>query len=257
MRHVAITLLLGALTHVASGQTCNSASTCSSCAFWSSSSSYRMWCSDDGYSSSGCCIVTSYRSDCPSNYQYQSSLSSGSSFGCSSSYINPQYTRANLNAAQIVYIVIVVAAYFINIGAVVSFCKRRNIPPCGYIAIAIFVHVWVWCCLIPAGRQSQQLVFIQTAPQHSAQPYVMPGQPYVPQPYGQPGYGQSAPYPQAQPGYAPQEPPNPYNQPPNPYNQQQNQQQNPYANNPYAPPPQNYYAQAPNPYASGEIVKPQ
>jgi hypothetical protein len=149
-----------------------------------------------------------------------------------------------------VYIVIIVLVYFINIGAVVSYCRRRNIEACGYVAIAVFFGWWVWCCLIPAGRRTQQLVVISTAPQQMQQPYGQ--QPYGQQPYGQP-YGQPG-YPQAQPGYAPQQAPNPYNQPPNPYNQPQGA----YAENPYAQPPQNLLAQAPNPYAaSGEIVKPQ
>jgi hypothetical protein len=218
--------------------------------------------------SSGCCVTTfsTTRINCPSNFQYQYTVNAFD--GCSSSIRedNPNFVGA-LNAGQIAYIIIIVLLYFINIGAVASFCRRNNIPPCGYIAIAAIFTWWVWCCLIPA-RRNAQLVVIQSAPlqagqPYGQQPYVAPGQPYVapgqpyvapgqyaPQPYGQPGY------PQSQPGYAPQQPPNPYSQPPNPYNQPLNpyeQAHDAYA--PSAPPPQNPYA-APNPYANADIVKP-
>jgi hypothetical protein len=185
-------------------------------------------------------------------------------FGCGTREDNPNFVGA-LNAGQIAYIIIIILLYFINIGAVASFCRRHNIPPGGYICIAAIFTWWVWCCLIPA-RRNAQLVVIQSAPiqagqpygeQPYGQPYVAPGQ-YAPQPYGQPGY------PQSQPGYTSQQQPNPYSQPPNPYSQPPNpynQPVNPYENAhdahaPSAPPPHNPYAQAPNPYANADIVKP-
>lgn len=235
MRIIAVALVVGTLAALASAQTCNTASSCSSCASWGSGTT-RRWCSND-YNSiarTGCCVVSFSRINCPSSYQYQYTLSTNSDTNCN--FLpdrNPDFYmgyNAELSAGQIVYIVAIVLIYFINIGAVVSYCRRRNIEACGYVALAVFFGWWVWCCLIPAGRQAQ-LVVIQTAPQHM--------QPYGQQPYGQPGY------PQGQPGYAPQQQgaytANPYGQPPQ---------------NPYAQPP-NPYAQAPNPYASGDIVKPQ
>ena len=177
-----------------------------------------------------------------------------------------------LSAGTIMYIIAIVVIYFINIAAVVAYCRRRNIEACPYVALAVFFTWWVWCCLIPAGNRQQQLVVISTAPQHM-QPYVAPGQPFASQPYGQQPYGQQPygqpAYPQGGAGYAPQQAANPYQQQQqqqayaaNPYGQPpQNtyaQGPNPYAQppNPYAQPP-NPYAQAPNPYASGDIVKPQ
>jgi len=258
MRFIIITLLAAALFHIASAQTCNTGLNCFSCATFVTSASFRRWCSNEltFNPSSGCCVSAGSRTSCPSNFQWQYTVSATN--GCGSREENPNFFGPNaaLNAGQIVYIVIIVLAYFINIGAVVSFCRRNNIPPCGYIAIAVFFTWWVWCCLIPA-RRNAQLVVIQSAPHQAGQvygqqPYVAPGQPYVapgqyaPQPYGQPAY------PQSQPGYAPQQAPNPYSQPPNPYNQPHN----PYEQAPSAPPPHNTYVQAPNPYANADIVKP-
>jgi hypothetical protein len=169
----------------------------------------------------------------------------------------------------IVYVIFLVLAWIINMFAVARYCQARNLQPGGYIAIAFFFGWWVWCCLIPAGRNATQLVIVQQGPgagyayQGQGQPYaaqtpyvagVAPyGQP-APNPYGQPApnpYGQPAPNPYGQPAPNPygQPAPNPYEQPPNPYAQQQNA----YGQPQQAPNP---YGQPQNPYG-GEIVKPQ
>jgi hypothetical protein len=241
MRFTAAALVALALLHVASAQSCSSVISCGRC--------LNYYCTNSaGSSYGGCCSSSS--SQCPSGYAYYT-------LDCNTYYSN-YYGSPQLGAAAIVPIVFYVIAWIINITCVSRYCQARNIPPGGYIAIAVFFFWWVWCCLIPAGRQATQLVVVQQgAPAGYAaqgQPYAASGQPYVAgAPYGQPGYGQPAPNPYGQPQYAPnpygQPAPNPYEQAPNPYGQ------NP---NPYGQPqqPANPYGQPSNPYG-GEIVKPQ
>lgn len=246
MRFTAAALVALALLHVASAQSCSSSINCYSC--------NNYYCTQSvGIQYSGCC---SSSLSCPSSYNYYTT-------DCSNYYSNNNYYygsgSAQLGAAAIVPIVFYFIAWIINIICVSRYCQARNIQPGGYICIAVFAFWWVWCCLIPAGRQATQLVIVQQgAPGGYAvqgQPYAASGQPYVAgvAPYGQPGYGQPAPNPYGQPQYAP----NPYGQPaPNPYEQAPN----PYAQNPnpYGQPqqPANPYGQPSNPYG-GEIVKPQ
>jgi hypothetical protein len=247
MRFTAAALVALALLHVASAQYCYSSySGCNSCI---NSYGGATWCTNSAGSSSGCC--TSSGNNCPSSYYYSTS-------DCT-------YSSA-VNTGQIIYVIFIVIAWIINLVCVIRYCQARNIQATGYICIAIFFGWWVWCCLIPAGRQATQLVIVQQGATggyaQQGQPYVAPGQPYVAgvAPYGQPGYGQAAPNPYGQPQYAPnpygQPAPNPYEQAPNPYAQNPNPYpQNP---NPYGQPqqPANPYGQPPNPYG-GEIVKPQ
>jgi hypothetical protein len=239
MRFTAAALVALALLHVASAESCTSAFTCVSCI---NSLNGVVWCSNyrtSGYS--GCCSSNSY---CATTWAYSTS-------DCSNYYS----AKKELDAAVIVVIVSFCIAWIMNLFIVRRYCQARNIPPGGYICIAIFCFWLVWCCLIPAGRNSAQLVIVQGG----VSPYAAQGQPYAAQtpyvagvaPYGQPGYGQAAPNPYGQ--YAP----NPYQQPaPNPYEQAPN----PYGQNPspYGQPqqPANPYGQPSNPYG-GEIVKPQ
>jgi len=218
-------------------------------------------------------MTSSSNLNCPIDFQYQHTLSTNDARNCNVlPQPNPDFVGANaqLSTGVIVYLVIVILIYFINIGAVVSYCRRRNIDACGYVALAVFFGIWVWCCLIPAGRRAQ-LVDISSAPQqmqpygqqpygqqpygqqpygqqpYGQQPYGQ--QPYGQQPYGQQPYGQPG-YHQGEPTYAPQQPGNPYQQPQGAYAANPGQPpQNPYAQAP------NPYAQPPNPYASGDIVK--
>jgi hypothetical protein len=203
-------------------------------------------------------MTSSSNLNCPIDFQYQHTLSTNDARNCNVlPQPNPDFVGANaqLSTGVIVYLVIVILIYFINVGAVVSYCRRRNIDACGYVALAVFFGIWVWCCLIPAGRRAQ-LVDISSAPQqmqpygqqpYGQQPYGQ--QPYGQQPYGKQPYGQPG-YHQGEPTYAPQQPGNPYQQPQGAYAANPGQPpQNPYAQAP------NPYAQPPNPYASGDIVK--
>ncbi len=273
MRAVAVAFVIGTLAGLASAQagTCNRASSCISCSTFGSLDSglNRKWCSNDYNSDpiTGCCVTSYSRLNCPSDFKYQYTLATNDARNCNVlPQSNPDFlaSSAQLSTGVIVYFVIVIVIYFINICAVVSYCRRRNIEACGYVALAVFFGVWVWCCLIPAGRRAQ-VVVISSAPQHT-QPYGQ--QPYGQQPYGQQPYGQQ-PYgqqPYGQPGYlqgvsayAPQQLGNPYQQQKGAYTENPYAQApNPYAQppNPYAQPP-NPYAHPPNPYASGDIVKPQ
>jgi hypothetical protein len=272
MKIIAVALIIGSMSHVAIAQSCTSDS-CYACSSWRGS----YWCSNSYVRSAsaaqgGCCA---FDGSCPSTYRYKYPLSY--SLGCDySSYPNnnPNF-RTSMSAGEIAYVVILIVLYCVNIGAVVRYCQQRGIPPCGYIAIAVFFTWWVWCCLIPAGRRAQVVVIQSSAAYphqqaYVAQPYGEPspyGQPYPTQPYGQPQYPQYPP--QAHTGAA--QPPNPYGQPA-PYGQQQ--APNPYAaggaggdiQKPYGQPAPygvsaeqvpNPYNQPPNPYgAGGDIQKP-
>jgi hypothetical protein len=230
MRFVIATLvIIGALAHFASAQSCPSGSTLNTCSACINTKGY--WCSSYTYPTSGCCTPYSGYA-CPSDYQFFTA-------DCNTFISNPAF---NVNGYKVAYcggpciawIIICSLAWIANMCVVFRFCKQRNLEPCGYIAIAFFFGWWVWCCLVPASRR-QQLVIVQTGIQQNV-PYqsqpVQVAQPGYPA-YGQQAYGQQA-------GYAPQT--YPQAQPVNPYTQQ----------------PQNHYAQPFNPYAQdGQISKPQ
>jgi hypothetical protein len=258
---IAIILLHASQVHLSSAQSCSSQKTCSSCLTYGYSS-YR-WCSNQNtaqYDDSGCCSTSS--SSCPSEYRYGFSSCSGSATE------NPNWKRT-LSQEETLFMILVCSTYVLNLCAVARYCKAMNLEAQlrGFLLIAIFFHIWVWCCLVFAGRRSRQVVIMQAPQQAQLSANSQPlGQPFVAQAPGQPGIQQ---YPQAQPGYQPKKPypimqqpenpypqaPNPYVQPGNPYSQPQNpygQPQNPYAQNPYA---QNPYAH-PNDESSA-ILKPQ
>ena len=227
---IASLVIIGALAHFASAQSCpSSTTTCSAC---SPSTTPYVWCSSSSYASSstyGCCVSGYSGYNCPSGYLYYTN--NCNTFSSNPNYYNYDYvtTYYYCGGQCIAWIIISCLAWFANMCFVFRFCRQRNIEPCGYMAIAFFFGWWVWCCLWSAGRQ--QIVIVQTGQQ-----YV----PYQAQPVqlAQPGYNPAAYGQQA--GYAPQA--YPQAQPVNPYMQQ----------------PQNPYAQPANPYAQdGQISKPQ
>jgi hypothetical protein len=228
MRVLCTLVTIAALAQFGSAQSCVPGLTsCFSCI----SDSSKRWCSDSkssqSFSSSGCCISAAY--SCNSQYPY------GFYSTCNSpdTYLNRQACDSVCIIINVVYAVIWIA----NMVCVIQFCRRHNIEPCGFIVLAIFFSVFVWCCL--ASRSRQQIVVVQANVPYQVQPGA-----YAPQQYGQPSYGQ--PYGGQQGAYvAPSQPSNAYA-----YGQQ----------GAYVPPsqggaPPNPYAQPPNPY--GEISKPQ
>ena len=224
---IASLVIIGALAHFASAQSCpTSTISCSTC---SPSTTPNVWCSSSSYASSsttGCCVSGYSGYNCPSGYLYYTN--NCNTFSSNPNYYN-SYVYVYCGGQCIAWIIISCLAWIANMCFVFRFCRQRNIEPCGYMAIAFFFGWWVWCCLWSAGRQ--QIVIVQTGQQ-----YV----PYQAQPVqlAQPGYNPAAYGQQA--GYAPQA--YPQAQPVNPYMQQ----------------PQNPYAQPANPYAQdGQISKPQ
>jgi hypothetical protein len=243
-------LIVCSLAYFASAQSCTSSTSCTQCL-----NANNRWCSNSaiGYSGSGCC-VSGISSQCPSLYSYSYY------YNCNSwdkyyVYYSP-YNRCD--AGCIIGYVVWSVLWIVNMGCVVKYCRDRNIAPVGYVVIAFFFGLFVWCCLVPRGRQ--QLVIVQAGNvTYQAQPGA-----YAAQPYDQPSYGQpyaagqpGSAYGQPQPAYNPPAPyggapPNPYSQPANPYSQPANPYSQPA--NPYSQ-PANPYSQPANPY--GEISKPQ
>jgi hypothetical protein len=232
MRFLTKLLILGALVQFSSAQSCSSATTCQSCL-----NTARTWCASSPDSgSAGCCQFTS---SCGGFYPY---AFASTCFSYDYDYVYVSVCGTGCIIANTVYAI----AWIVNMVVVIKFCKQRNIEPCGFIAIAFFFGVFVWCCLLSRGRQ--QLVIVQGNIPYQAQTG------YSQQPYGQPSYGQ--PYGG---GYAPPaHSSNPYGQASygQPYGQQSGAPPNPYAQNSSGSGgPPNPYAQPSNPY--GEISKPQ
>jgi len=180
MRSIVRSLIVGVLVHSVSAQCMSSYSSCSSC---NPSGTSNIWCSSTGYSyDSGCCISSG--SYCPSYYSYRFDYS------CSTYRYNDQNFCDSLCITINVFYWL---TWAINLVAVVKYCKKKNIPPCCYIVLACFFGLCVWCCLYPAGQNSQPIVVVnsQGVPY---QAHTTPGVQYAVLPNGQQFYSQQGGY---------------------------------------------------------------